>query len=115
MMLLKHIARRLPATPRRHFAAKPEQIFLHLSPSGDAWVGSNLYAAKHNPSDYVRSLPLPPNRVLAEDVPPEALHAMYDAKAVDAALPPSPRPRCRSLGMGGECRSRPPRAPSPAQ
>jgi len=60
-------------------------MFLHLSPSGDHWVGSGLYAAKHNPSDYVRSLPLPPNRTIAEDVPPEALHAMYDANAVDAA------------------------------
>ena len=27
--------------------------FLHVGPSGDWWVGSSLYAAKHNPSDYL--------------------------------------------------------------
>ena len=59
--------------------------FLHVGPSGDWWVGSSLYAAKHNPSDYVRSLPLPVGTVVAEDVPAAAIHAMYDAEAVDAA------------------------------
>ena len=45
---------------RRRLAtvAAPEH-FLHVGPGGDWWEGGGVYAAKHTPSDYVRSLPLP--------------------------------------------------------
>jgi hypothetical protein len=32
--------------------------YLHLGPSGDAWTGDSLFAAKHLQPDYVRSIPL---------------------------------------------------------
>ena len=39
---------------RRRLAtvAAPEH-FLHVGPGGDWWEGGGIYAAKHNPSDYL--------------------------------------------------------------
>jgi len=31
-------------------------VFIHISPSGDAWVGPSMFAAKHLPSNYLRSI-----------------------------------------------------------
>ena len=71
---------------RRRLAtvAAPEH-FLHVGPGGDWWEGGGVYAAKHTPSDYVRSLPLPVGTRVRGDVPAGELRAMYDAAAVDAA------------------------------
>ncbi|KAH8077574.1 cytochrome-b5 reductase [Aureococcus anophagefferens] len=71
---------------RRRLAtvAAPEH-FLHVGPGGDWWEGGGIYAAKHNPGDYVRSLPLPVGTRLRGDVPAGEVRAMYDAAAVDAA------------------------------
>lgn len=35
--------------------------YLHIAPDGDWWIGSEMYAAKHLPSNYVRSIALPTN------------------------------------------------------
>ena len=75
--------RALRVATRNLSNARAEPQFLHLAPSGDFWVGSAIYAAKHNPSDYVRSLPLPIGQIIPEDCPHEALVKMYDSKEVD--------------------------------
>jgi uncharacterized protein YunC (DUF1805 family) len=62
---------------------EPEAQFVHLAPSGDWWCGSSLYAAKHNPSDYVRSVPLPAGTAMSEDIPEQAIFAMYDSQTID--------------------------------
>ena len=36
----------------------PTIRYLHLGPSGDAWTGDSIFAAKHLQPDYVRSIPL---------------------------------------------------------
>ena len=36
-----------------------DQLFLHVSPSGDCWTGQEIFAAKHLQPDYVRSIPVP--------------------------------------------------------
>ncbi|KAH8066838.1 cytochrome-b5 reductase [Aureococcus anophagefferens] len=90
---------------RRRLAtvAAPEH-FLHVGPGGDWWEGGGIYAARHNPGDYVRSLPLPVGTRVRGDVPAGELRAMYDAAAVDAAwLEPSPGARAtrrRPRGAG---------------
>ena len=68
--------RALRAITRSLSNARAEPQFLHLAPSGDFWIGSAIYAAKHNPSDYVRSLPLPIGQTIPEDCPHEALVKM---------------------------------------
>ena len=83
MLLLRRQAPRALQAVRRLSNARAEPQFLHLAPSGDFWVGSAIYAAKHNPSDYVRSLPLPIGQTIPEDCPHEALVKMYDSKEVD--------------------------------
>ena len=83
---MHHLRRQAPRAlhaVRRLSNARAEPQFLHLAPSGDFWVGSAIYAAKHNPSDYVRSLPLPIGQIIPEDCPHEALVKMYDTKQVD--------------------------------
>jgi hypothetical protein len=35
-------------------------LYLHVGPSGDCWTGHSIFAAKHNPPDYVRSVKLQP-------------------------------------------------------
>merc|ERR1719223_1071400 len=35
-----------------------KQKYLHISPSGDYWVGESLFAAKHLEPDYVKSFPI---------------------------------------------------------
>jgi hypothetical protein len=58
----------LPATGRRACsadAARPKlfphksQLFLHVAPDGDAWTGPTIFAAKHLPTDFVVSVPIP--------------------------------------------------------
>lgn len=38
----------------------PNQVYLHVGPSGDCWTGSSIFAAKHLQPDYVKSVPLSP-------------------------------------------------------
>ena len=83
MLLLRRQAPRPLRAVRRLSNARAEPQFLHLAPSGDFWVGSAIYAAKHNPSDYVRSLPLPIGQIIPDDCPQDALLEMYDSKQVD--------------------------------
>jgi hypothetical protein len=33
-------------------------LYLHVGPSGDCWTGPSIFAAKHLPPDYVKSIPL---------------------------------------------------------
>lgn len=62
--------------------------YLHLAPDGDWWVGSELYAAKHLPSNYVRSIALPKapfdQAVLTNYTTEDFIH-MYDSGEL---LPP---------------------------
>ena len=44
-----------PLTVQSH----ENELSLHISPCGDWWLGTEIYAAKHNPSGYVRSIKLP--------------------------------------------------------
>jgi len=37
---------------------KNNVLYLHVGPSGDCWVGHSIFAAKHNPPGYVKSIPL---------------------------------------------------------
>jgi len=37
---------------------KNNAFYLHVGPSGDCWVGHSIFAAKHNPPGYVKSIPL---------------------------------------------------------
>ncbi|KAF0682913.1 Aste57867_25001 [Aphanomyces stellatus] len=73
---------------RRHFSHSPPTIFLHISPCGDWWTGGSMYAAKHLPSDYVKSLPLPVDfdESTLEDLPSLAFTRMYDSGMLDKAL-----------------------------
>ncbi|KAL9181726.1 hypothetical protein ACHAXT_012069 [Thalassiosira profunda] len=36
-----------------------DKMYMHVSPSGDWWTGSAIFAAKHLQPDYVKSVPLP--------------------------------------------------------
>ena len=78
-----------------------DQLFLHVSPSGDCWTGQEIFAAKHLQPDYVRSIPVPdgfdPDEHLIsgddeggpEEI--ELLMKVYD----DRALPPDVLERFR--------------------
>jgi hypothetical protein len=39
----------------------PSKLFLHISPSGDFWIASEIFAAKHLPEGYVKSIRIPEN------------------------------------------------------
>ena len=41
-----------------HGVPPSSTVYLHVGPSGDCWTGSSLFAAKHLPPDYVKSVPL---------------------------------------------------------
>ncbi|ETV75470.1 hypothetical protein H257_10307 [Aphanomyces astaci] len=75
------------------------QLFLHISPCGDWWTGSNMYAAKHLSSDYVKSIALPDgfDEVTLETLPNASLQRMYDTGVLDATLV---RSRLKPLGDG---------------
>ena len=72
------------------------KLYLHIAPCGDWWLGSEIYAAKHLPSGYVRSIRLPDDfdeddHVL--DILPELkIMAMYDTGTLDLSIPlPAPQ------------------------
>ncbi|KAJ1450848.1 hypothetical protein M885DRAFT_531275 [Pelagophyceae sp. CCMP2097] len=67
-------------------AAGPDDaaLFLHISPSGDWWVAPGIYAAKHNPSGYVKSIPIPPGFQCALDDDFHDLHNVYDSGKLPA-------------------------------
>mmetsp|Transcript_20676 Transcript_20676/g.20013 ORF Transcript_20676/g.20013 Transcript_20676/m.20013 type:complete len:146 (-) Transcript_20676:786-1223(-) len=67
-----------------------EEMFLHIAPCGDYWLGQEIYAAKHLPSGYVRSIKLPDNfdenDDLLNSLPEDKFVAMYDTGALDSLL-----------------------------
>ena len=69
-------------------------LSLHISPCGDWWLGSEIYAAKHNPSGYVRSIKLPDhfeeNENSLENLPISSFQTMYDTGVLDSCIAPSP-------------------------
>ena len=85
----------------RSFTSSTETVFLHIAPCGDHWTGSAIYAAKHNPSGYVKSLPLPPTTDFAafeetlSALSDPSLQEIYDTGCLpaetDAALTRGPR------------------------
>ena len=86
MLLRRQTLRAVRGGARPLSSARVEPQFLHLGPSGDFWISAEqIYAAKHNPPDYVRSLPLPVGKIIPEDGPLEAILDMYDTRALDEA------------------------------
>ena len=70
-----------------------DDLSVHISPDGDWWLGTEIYAAKHNPSNYVRSIKLPAN--FDEDnhqlgsLPESSFTVMYDTGLLDPSLFPT--------------------------
>ena len=65
-------------------------LSVHISPDGDWWLGTEIYAAKHNPSNYVRSIKLPENfdenNHLLGSLPESSFTLMYDTGLLDSSL-----------------------------
>jgi hypothetical protein len=66
-----------------------DQLYLHVAPCGDWWVGTSLFAAKHLEPDYVKSISLPtdfdPDEVFTgEEHDEELLKRIYD----EGVIPP---------------------------
>lgn len=72
-------------------------IYLHVGPSGDSWIGDALFAAKHNPPGYVKSLALSDNDVGDDDeegsrliealeARPDWAQEIYDTECLPDAL-----------------------------
>mmetsp|Transcript_41436 Transcript_41436/g.70953 ORF Transcript_41436/g.70953 Transcript_41436/m.70953 type:complete len:171 (+) Transcript_41436:45-557(+) len=59
-----------------------EKMFFHVSPSGDWWTGTSIFAAKHLQPDYVRSIPIPPgfepNLIFGDDDDDDGDHSDGD-------------------------------------
>jgi hypothetical protein len=68
-------------------------LSVHISPDGDWWLGTEIYAAKHNPSNYVRSIKLPANfeedNNLLGSLPESSFTLMYDTGLLDSSLFPT--------------------------
>lgn len=68
-------------------------LSVHISPDGDWWLGTEIYAAKHNPSNYVRSIKLPANfdedDNLLGSLPESSFTIMYDTGLLDSSLFPA--------------------------
>ena len=78
-----------PLTVQSH----ENELSLHISPCGDWWLGTEIYAAKHNPSGYVRSIKLPEgfdeHDHSLDSLPESKFLAMYDTGFLDACIPTS--------------------------
>lgn len=46
------------ATLIESISSEKKQLYLHVGPSGDSWIGDAIFAAKHNQPGYVKSIPL---------------------------------------------------------
>ncbi len=69
------------------------QLYLHVGPSGDCWIGESLFAAKHLQPDYVKSIKLPECRDgaaerLVETIErnPELGQVLYDTEQLPTSL-----------------------------
>ena len=62
--------------------------YIHIAPCGDWWIGSDIYAAKHNPTDYILSLPLPNNfdQTILTNTPNSKFQHAYDKKSLSILL-----------------------------
>ena len=69
-------------SPSAH-GVNDNNLSIHISPCGDWWLGAEIYAAKHLPSGYVRSIKLPDNfdedNHLLDELPASAFLQMYDS------------------------------------
>lgn len=69
---------------KKSISGNLQQRYLHISPDGDYWVGTSIFAAKHLQPDYVKSI-LIPEEFDPEDYfenmvkPDEALRILYQA------------------------------------
>jgi hypothetical protein len=70
--------------------APDNALSLHISPCGDWWLGTEIYAAKHNPSGYVRSIKLPDgfdeHDHLLDGLPESTFKTMYDTGFLDVCI-----------------------------
>ena len=62
-------------------------LHLHISFCEDWWLGTEIYAAKHVPSGYVRSIKLPDDfdedSPLLHNIPKSSFLVMYDTGFLD--------------------------------
>jgi hypothetical protein len=64
-----------------------KSLYLHIGPSGDAWTGTEIFAAKHLQPDYVRSVLLPiAGCDTLHDAAESVLHEMLQTIERDASL-----------------------------
>jgi hypothetical protein len=64
-----------------------KSLYLHIGPSGDAWTGTEIFAAKHLQPDYVRSVLLPVAACdSSHDVEESVLHELLQTIERDASL-----------------------------
>ena len=71
--------------------ADDKHLHIHISPCGDWWLGAEIYAAKHLPSGYVRSIKLPDNfdeedSHLLDELPASDFSQMYDTGILNVAI-----------------------------
>mmetsp|Transcript_17925 Transcript_17925/g.17995 ORF Transcript_17925/g.17995 Transcript_17925/m.17995 type:complete len:124 (+) Transcript_17925:100-471(+) len=59
--------------------------YIHISPDGDWWLGPEIFAAKHLPDGFVKSIPLPRNfdEDLLTGVRDEVFMNIYDKGTFD--------------------------------
>jgi hypothetical protein len=60
-----------------------DQLFLHVAPDGDSWTATEIFAAKHLPSDFIVSIPLPEGFDPAQ-LTEAQLQQIYDTKRLPA-------------------------------
>eukprot|EP01041_Mallomonas_annulata_P000204 gene204-367_t len=62
--------------------------FLHLAPCGDWWIDNEIFAAKHLPTGYIRSIRVPidfDDKIL-NSLDKNAILAMYDTGVLDKTI-----------------------------
>jgi hypothetical protein len=83
------------ATASRLFAGGSshdgDKVYLHVGPAGDCWTGDNIFAAKHLPPDYVKSIHLPDDlstEILLEEMEqnPALGQQAYDTESLPEVL-----------------------------
>ena len=76
-------------------------LHLHIAPCGDWWLGTEIYAAKHLPSGYVRSIKLPndfdEDSKRLDNVSKSTFLAMYDTGLLDIIPPQTPLAKSRGI------------------
>lgn len=85
-----HLGKSTDLVTSQTVQAHDNALSLHISPCGDWWLGTEIYAAKHNPSGYVRSIKLPDDFSehdhSLDSLPESTFLAMYDTGFLDVCI-----------------------------